>query len=138
MALIGYVVGAIATLAAPMGFHILFGTRYDASVPMFTVLIWGMLFVCLGVATSTVLTVSGRFWTSAVASLAGMVVNVGLNLWLIPRLGALGSAWATLVSYWVAAHGVFIVLPALHPTFAMLLRALLWPDIRQLKEPSRE
>jgi O-antigen/teichoic acid export membrane protein len=37
-------------------------------------------------------------WISAMAA----VINVGLNLWLIPRLGIVGAAWATLVAYAIA------------------------------------
>jgi O-antigen/teichoic acid export membrane protein len=133
MALIGYGVALVATVAAPLGFRILFGHRYDAAVPMFNLLVWSMLFVSLGVAMNAVLTVTGRFWTSAVATLVGMVANVGLNFWLIPRFGGVGSAWATLVSYWVAAHGVFLVMPEFFPTFAMIGKAMVWPDIRLLR-----
>ncbi|MDR3441051.1 flippase [Telmatospirillum sp.] len=133
MALIGYATAVTATLAAPLGFRILFGHRYDAALPMFNLLVWGMLFVCLGVAMNAMLTVIGRNWISAVATLVGMVVNVLLNFWLIPKLGAVGSAWATLVSYWVAAHGVFLFLPEFYPTFRMIGRAMLWPDIRLLR-----
>jgi O-antigen/teichoic acid export membrane protein len=134
MALIGYGVAVGATVCAPLGFRLLFGQRYDAAVPMFNLLVWSMLFVSLGMAMNTVLTVIGRFWISAVATLVGMVVNIALNFWLIPRLGGIGSAWATLVSYWVAAHGVYLLIPSLRPQFKMMARAMIWPDIRLLKE----
>jgi Na+-driven multidrug efflux pump len=29
----------------------------------------------------------------------GALLNVGLNLWLIPKMGIVGAAWATLISY---------------------------------------
>lgn len=132
MALIGYAIAGAATVAASFGFHILFGTRYDLAVPMFVVLVWGMLFICLGVAMTAALTIIGRFWMVALTTALGMVVNVGLNFWLIPRLGGLGSAWATLVAYWVAVHGTAAVVPWLHPTFAMLTRAMVWPNIGPL------
>ncbi|MHC4390422.1 MAG: hypothetical protein ACYS22_03785, partial [Planctomycetota bacterium] len=32
-------------------------------------------------------------------SMLAALANVGLNLWLIPRYGALGAAWATGISY---------------------------------------
>ncbi|MTJ82232.1 MAG: flippase [Telmatospirillum sp.] len=138
MAAIGYVVAIGATVVAPLGFRILFGHRYDAALPMFNRLVWGMLFVCLGVAMNAMLTVIGRNWISAAATVAGMVVNVGLNFWLIPRLGAVGAAWAALASYWVSAHGVFLLLPEFHGTFAMIARALVWPDIRLLRPAAED
>jgi O-antigen/teichoic acid export membrane protein len=42
-------------------------------------------------------------WT--VVAITGLGVNVGLNLWAIPRWGHLGAAWATLVT-----EGVVLVL----------------------------
>jgi O-antigen/teichoic acid export membrane protein len=36
-----------------------------------------------------------------VMTIVSALLNVGLNLWLIPRWGALGSAWATVFSYLV-------------------------------------
>ena len=39
----------------------------------------------------------------------GAVINVGLNLLLIPRIGVLGAAWSTL-----AAYGVMVVFLYLH------------------------
>ena len=131
MAAIGWVLAIAATLAAPIGFQVLFDHRYDPSVPMFVALSWSIPMVCLGVAVNAVLTAEGKFWTSAAATALGMVVNVGLNAWMIPRWGGLGSAWATLISYWVAAHGAFLVLPGMQRTFVMVASALVQPDIRR-------
>jgi len=39
----------------------------------------------------------------------GALVNVLVNLTLIPRMGIMGAAWATLASYVVMAGGLFIV-----------------------------
>jgi O-antigen/teichoic acid export membrane protein len=132
MALIGYGAAVSAAVAAPLGFHILFGHRYDQALPIFKLLVFNMPCICLGVASGIMLTVSGRFWTSATATLAGVVVNVGLNLVLIPRYGAVGAACATLLSYWTVAHGIFLVVPGHRGTFGMIARALVWPDVRPL------
>jgi O-antigen/teichoic acid export membrane protein len=132
MALIGYACALSAAVAAPLGFHILFGHRYDQALPIFKLLVFNMPCICLGVASGIMLTVSGRFWTSATATLAGVVVNVGLNLVLIPRFGAIGAACATLVSYWTVAHGIFLLVPGHRSTFGMIARALFWPDVRPL------
>ncbi len=43
-----------------------------------------------------------------VVTLAGALVNVAANLLLIPRLGIVGAALATLASYLVMAAGIFI------------------------------
>ncbi len=40
---------------------------------------------------------------------AGMTLNIGLNLLLIPRWGYMAAAWVTLVSYVLVALAVFVV-----------------------------
>jgi O-antigen/teichoic acid export membrane protein len=45
-----------------------------------------------------VVAMSGRARLTLVNALLGAIVNVGLNLWLIPDLGILGAAWAALFS----------------------------------------
>ena len=42
-------------------------------------------------------------------TIAGAAVNVAVNFSLIPTLGIMGAAWATLASYVVMAGGLFIV-----------------------------
>jgi O-antigen/teichoic acid export membrane protein len=50
-------------------------------------------------AVARTLTSSGRTGVTAVVTLAGAVVNVILNLMLVPRFGLAGSAFATLAAY---------------------------------------
>jgi O-antigen/teichoic acid export membrane protein len=56
----------------------------------------------LGIATTyifgTLLTANGSIRQLNWMALAGMVINVGLNIILIPQMQALGSAWASLVT----------------------------------------
>ena len=56
----------------------------------------------LGIATTyifgTLLTANGSIRQLNWMAVAGMVLNIGLNLIMIPHLQALGSAWASLVT----------------------------------------
>jgi O-antigen/teichoic acid export membrane protein len=105
----------------------LYGAQYPAAGPVLIVLIWTLHFTALGIARSSFLT--SMNWTRlhlATVSL-GAAVNVLLNLWLIPRWGAMGAAVASLIAYWVAAHGTCYVYPRLRPTARMLTQALFTP-----------
>jgi O-antigen/teichoic acid export membrane protein len=51
----------------------------------------------------TLLTARGSLKTLNMISLAGMVINVGLNLIMIPRYGAFGATIATLITQLIAA-----------------------------------
>ena len=43
--------------------------------------------------------VAQRQRTLGVLSLGAAIVNVGLNVWLLPWVGVVGAAWATLASF---------------------------------------
>jgi len=54
-----------------------------------------------------------------------MIVNIGLNLLLIPKYQAVGAAWATLISQAIAALFFDLVNKETWPMFGMKMRALL-------------
>lgn len=73
----------------------------------------------------------GHNKTVLVASVVALVVNVGLNLWLIPVYGAAGAAFATmativvqsgvlLVTVWRSFEGISLWRPAVHLPIAAL------------------
>jgi O-antigen/teichoic acid export membrane protein len=56
--------------------------------------------------------------------IAGALVNVGLNIFLIPRRGAMGATWATVISYWMCWTVAFMPFKA--------TRDILWTGLRLL------
>jgi O-antigen/teichoic acid export membrane protein len=44
-----------------------------------------------------------------VLTVSGAIINIGLNLFLIPRIGIMGAAYATVVSFFVIAVGAYFV-----------------------------
>jgi PST family polysaccharide transporter len=88
-------------LAAPI-VKTLFGSAYLASIPVLQVHIWSAIAVFLGVASGQWLLVERLQFISFIRTAIGLLANGLLNLWLIPRYGALGAALATSVSYFVS------------------------------------
>ena len=129
MALMGYAVAVPVTFVAGWVIKIIFGASYSKAGPMLAVLIWAGLFVNLGVARGAFLTTMN--WTRVyfMTVSLGSIVNVALNLILIPRYGGLGASIATLIAYWVAAHGSCYVYKPLFKTGNMMTRALVCPKI---------
>ena len=127
MALFSYgVIILITFLSAPI-IALLFGPEYAASAAILQVHIWALLFVSLGVARSKWLIAENLMVFSMVATVLGAVINVGLNVLLIPRYAGLGAAWATLLSYAVAAYLSCLLLKRLRPVFAQLTASLFIP-----------
>jgi len=89
---------AISFAAVPI-VRLIYGRDFSGSAPILAVLIWSEVFVFFGVIISNAVIALGFQRYMAVITAAGAVLNVGLNLLLIPKWGGLGAAWATNLSY---------------------------------------
>ncbi|MCX7790455.1 MAG: flippase [Chloroflexaceae bacterium] len=127
VAALGYAFALPVTLLAGPLTVVLLGSAYASAAPALVVLTWAGLFGALGVARSSFLTAENYTRLHLATVALGCVANLGLNWWLIPPLGGLGAAIASLISYWLAAHGSCFLFPALRPTGMAMTRALLWP-----------
>lgn len=102
-------------VALPMSFFstaiavLLFGEAYAASGTVLAIHIWAAVFVFLGVASSKWFLAENRQILSLQRTVLGALVNVSLNLLLIPAHGPLGAAIATVT----AQFSVGIILDAL-------------------------
>jgi PST family polysaccharide transporter len=107
----------------------LFGPPYQEAAAVLAVSAWAAVFVFSGVV--------GDHWAIArnltrqpmIKAVTGAVLNVLLNLVLIPRYGIVGAAAATLISQAVAAVGLNLLLPSMRECFFLQLRAILLPGI---------
>jgi O-antigen/teichoic acid export membrane protein len=127
MALLGYAVALPTCLLASWALSIVFGDAYGRAGPMVAVLVWSLPFTNLGVARGSYLTAMNWKYAYLFMVALGGVVNVVLNLALIPRWGGMGAVIASCISYWLAAHGACYLYPPLRPTGNMLARALVRP-----------
>jgi PST family polysaccharide transporter len=98
-------------VAAPM-IQLLYGKAYLATPPLLIVLIWSEVPVFFGVVICSALVARGLQRYLPLSTVVGAVTNVLLNLVVIPRYGALGSSWATVVSYCLASMLMFLCFPA--------------------------
>ena len=116
----------VSLLAGPL-VAILFGPEYAASAPILAVHVWAGPFVFLGAALSRWLIAEDRLKFSLARHGAGAIVNIGLNLVLIPAYGGLGAAISTLVSYAVASFGACLLYPPLWGQGRAMAVAMLLP-----------
>jgi PST family polysaccharide transporter len=107
----------------------LFGEAFAASGPVLSIHIWSAPALFMGVAISNWFLAEGRQMDLFVRSAIAAGLNVLLNLWLIPPLGARGAALASVISqtaaYWLA-NGIF---PATRGLFRLQCRSLI-PFVR--------
>ena len=84
---------------------LLFGDAYLEAVPVLAIHIWASLFVFLGVASSRWFLAENLQKLMLVRTVLNGLINILLNLLLIPDYGAVGAAIALLVAQ---AAGTFI------------------------------
>jgi polysaccharide transporter, PST family len=82
----------------------LFGPAYASAPPILNVSIWALLFICLGIMRNIYLLGKNLVMHSFIFTFIGMSVNIVLNFILIPKYGAIGAAWATLVTQFLSAY----------------------------------
>jgi O-antigen/teichoic acid export membrane protein len=79
--------------------HTLYGPQFSPSAQLLSILIWSEFAIFFGSAVGNLLLARSLQNYLIYPTIAGATVNVLLNLIWIPRYAAVGSAWATLVSY---------------------------------------
>lgn len=73
-------------------------TEYQAAVPAFNWLMLSFLAICMNFIFGTLLTANGNLKLLNYSSLLGIIVNIVLNIYLIPTRGAEGAAFATFIT----------------------------------------
>jgi O-antigen/teichoic acid export membrane protein len=116
-------------VALPMTFlaiplvEILYGKAYLESGIILSIHIWASVFVFLGVASSRWILAENRQILSLQRSLFGMLINVALNLLLIPLYGAIGAAVATVVAQFSVGMLFDVIQKETRPMFIMKIKA---------------
>jgi len=124
MVYISLPIAIIVTFAAPLIYRILpFKPEYYYSAPALSVHIWSGVFVFLGAASSQYLIAENLSKLTFVRTGFGAVINIVLNLLLIPHMGMMGAAIATLVAY-ASATFVIILIPKVSGQGVMMLKSL--------------
>ena len=85
---------------------ILYGYEFKEAALVLAIHLWASIAVFLGVASSQYLLVEKLQKISFYRTLIGLVCNILLNLILIPKMGAVGAAIATVISYFIATFAL--------------------------------
>src|SRR5690606_3245487 len=103
---------AFIFLAVSLHLHILeylLGASYREGMYIVPVLLFANLFLGIYLNLSIWFKLNEQTWYGLVFTLIGAFFTVTLNIYLIPKFGYTGSAYATLVSYFMMTLGCYIV-----------------------------
>jgi O-antigen/teichoic acid export membrane protein len=124
----------VTLFAVPLA-RVIFGPEYAGAGPILAVHIWTAVFIFMRAVISKWILIENLLVLSVVTQGCGAVLNVLLNLILIPSLGGVGAAVATLVSYAAASYFSLLFNSRSRVMFLMMSKAMLAP-IRYIHRPS--
>lgn len=120
------------SLLSPWIVHLLYGEKYAKSAAVLAIYVWAQFGSNFGVARNTYFTIEGQLRYSLYLTVVGSILNVGLNLWLIPKYGAFGATAATLITYFYVIILVNFMIKELRP-----FGKLIWRSLNLYKAASR-
>ena len=127
MVLIFLPIGIPLVLFSTSLVNLLFGPKYQAAAPLLALMSVRLLLANFGVAKSLFFLKENAFGISLVGALAGCIVNVGLNLVLIPEWGTVGVVWASTISFFVTIFVMDLFFSKTRRNFLIMIRALMTP-----------
>jgi len=130
MVLLGYVTIIITAVFAEPLIVFLFGPEYEPASQILVLYIWSGLFVNIAMVKAAWLKAMNFTKIQFVSTLAGAVINVGLNLCFIKHYGVIGAAWATIISYAVEGYFILFVFPQTRKQAKMITKAMYKPIVR--------
>jgi len=116
-------VALVITFTAPLIYKLLFKPEYAYAAPTLSVHIWSGVFVFLGAASSQYLIAENFSKLTFIRTGFGAIVNIALNLILIPRMGMMGAGIATLVAY-ASAPILTLFIPKVSDQGIMMFKSL--------------
>jgi O-antigen/teichoic acid export membrane protein len=108
MSVVFFVCAVITPITRPV-VALLYGKEFLSSASLINVLIWSEAPLFLGVVVIHALIAKNLQRYILISTAVGAGLNIALNLVAIPRWGALGASWATVISYSFAAVFVYLM-----------------------------
>ncbi len=112
----------------------LYGPEFKEAGVLLSWFAFRLLFSFMGVAKGSFITNESLFKFSLVTAVLGAVVNIGLNVVLIPAMGSYGAIWANMASFLISIYVVDLFTSKTRINFRMMTLGMLtfW-KIRSVK-----
>ena len=125
MTLSACTIGSIVALLSGTIVRILYSNSYSGAAPVLAVHVWASVFIFLGCAQSPWDITKNLLKLSMFRTALGAVINIAMNLYLIPRYSAMGAAIATVVSYAISAVFANAFSARTRPIFYMQMKSFI-------------
>ena len=127
---IGICASIVITLLAKPIILIIYGSDFIESINILLILIWSKGFSLIGMTRAVWLTVEdlGKYQVFFVG--IGAILNVVLNVILIPKYGALGAAIAVLIAEAVSTFFALLLFKATRLLFKLLIESFVFKGVK--------
>jgi O-antigen/teichoic acid export membrane protein len=106
---------------------LIFGQEYSGSSVILSIHVWSGVFVFMRALASKWILAEDCLHVSLISQGAGAIINVVLNLILIPKYQATGAAIATLMSYSISGFLIFYFSSRTRPMANVMFNSLFMP-----------
>ncbi len=122
-----FLVAMLVTFIGPSLVTILFGHEYQLAGDVLRIHFWAGIFVALGYGISQWYLAENRMYIMMYMTIAGALINLLMNLLLIPEFGITGAALSTVISQFVVAYLSVAFFPSAAPAWRIVNRAIFMP-----------
>jgi len=105
----------VCSLAGIIVLDIFFPPAYHTTAPVIPIIALSTMFYGAYTVVTVGISLERKTWIAAILTTVSALLNVGINIVLIPHYGAMGAAVATLIAYIVLALSGYIVNQRLYP-----------------------
>ncbi len=132
---VGIAFGVVIALFSNIIVSVIFGPDFAKSASVLNISIWAGTFATLGSARSLWLIKEGLQKYSLYSTAIGFIVNVILNYFMIPVIGAYGAALATLITQIIVNVVVFLFFKETRKSSFMIIKSFnIYKVIKSVKE----
>lgn len=123
MVVISLSIAIVMSFGSSIIYHWFYKPSFWSGAPVLAVHVWAGIFVFLGSASSQYIIAEGYTKLSMLRTGVGAIVNIVLNIYLLPVYGILGAAYATLAAYFAATFFI-VLIPKTREQGLMMFKAL--------------
>lgn len=129
-----FFVSLVITVFAPLIVSILYGEDYMPAVAPMRVITWYTAFSYMGVARNAWIVCENRQKYLKFMYFGAVVINICLNLALIPIIGTVGAAMASFVTELFTSIVIPLMIKDMRPNSLMMLQAITLKDVFTIKK----
>ena len=129
MMTVSVAIALVVSVAAGPFVHLLYDARYDRAVPVLAIHIWTSVFVSMGILGNQWYLSHNLQSRTLLCTVLGAGSNFAINLVLVPSMGAVGGAVASLSAQIIATFLADAFSARTRPLFFLKAHALFWPIV---------